>query len=33
MKVPAEVFNAVHIRTDGCLGEVAPPQLLHHALT
>jgi hypothetical protein len=32
-KVAAEVTYSVKVGTDGCIGEVATPQLLKHELT
>jgi hypothetical protein len=33
MKISAEVLNPMKVRADGCIGEVAAPQLLKHELT
>jgi len=32
MEVSAEMLNTVEVRANGCLGEVAAPQLLKHEL-
>jgi len=33
IEVSTEVFDTMQVRTDGCIGEVAAPQLLKHELT